>query len=370
MLPLSRFSLPVLLLLVCLSGQASAEVIKDLYEVQIPVKSQSREERFDALYEALIQVLIKVSGSTAMLANADPSTQLILQKPNNYIQQFRYRSVQTNSPGRNSAPRTELVLWIRFDEKAINTVLRERGQQVWGRTRPTALVWLIVAENGDRVLMSNQDKHPSVLNLENYARQRGLPLQFPYLDLTDRGQVSISDIWGNFEGPILQASNRYRPEAVLVGRLFRKEDNTWSARWSIYQDGRREDLDVDGEAQLESTIQPVISQTTETLAKRFAVVTNTSEEVSSDVLIEVSGIKSLVEFNKVVKYLASLTVVSKVEPYVVNGSTATFRLTTQSGRLDVAQAIDLGRVLTAQNQIQVLADGKVVKPDLVYQLKQ
>lgn len=124
---------------------------------------------------------------------------------------------------------------------------------------------------------------------------------------------------------------------------------------------------MDGGLLIDS-ISPAITKTAETLAQRFAVVG--TEENNDDVLVEVTSVGSLAEYNKVVKYLTSLTVVRKVQPYSVSGQSASFRLTTQSGRLDVAQAIELGRVLVVQHQVQIVGDGKSLKPDLVYQLKQ
>ena len=356
-----------LFLAICLASPVQAEVVKDLYEALIPVESQSKEDRQEALREGLVQVLIKVSGSTTLIVGEDPVVEMALEKPNTYIQQFRYRTVQAGTLNSTRSTRTKKVLWIKFDEKAINTLLRNNGQAVWGRTRPITLVWLIVAEQGKRQLLSGQDKHNAVSVLENYAKERGLPIKFPLMDLTDRSKVTLSDIWGNFEGPIMQASERYRPEAVLVGRLYKGTNGVWSARWSIYQDGRREDTDMDGE-QLTDAINPVIGRTAEILKERFAVTT--TEEKSDDVLLEVKGVKTLEQYNTVIKYLTSLTVVSKVQPYSVGNQSAGFRLTTQSGRLDVAQAVELGRVLRVSPHPVQLGDGKSQQPDLVYQLAQ
>ncbi|MDH5407481.1 MAG: DUF2066 domain-containing protein [Gammaproteobacteria bacterium] len=350
-----------------LLNPAHAEVVKDLYEAIIPVENQSKETRQEALREGLVQVLIKVSGSTKLILGEDPVVEMALERPNTFIQQFRYRSVQARTLSSTQSRRTERVLWIKFDEKAVNKLLRNNGQAVWGRTRPTTLAWVVVADKGERKLLNAKDKHAAIEVIENYAKERGLPIKFPLMDLTDRSKVSLSDIWGNFEGPILQASERYRPEAVLVGRLYKGVSGSWTARWSIYQDGRREDADMDGE-QLTDAINPVIGRTAEVLKERFAVVA--TEESTNDVILEVKGVATLAQYNKVVNYLNSLTVVSKVQPYKVASNSAGFRLTTQSGRLDVAQAVELGRMLTVSPHPVQLGETKTLQPDLVYQLKQ
>lgn len=365
MLPLFRIFLASLILLASFASPARAEVLNDLYEVLIPVETQARAERADALRVGLIQVLVKVSGSSVLQVEDDPVVELALENVSSYIQQYRYRSVKVNP----ASSKTQRMLWVKFDEKAINKLLRNNGQPVWGRTRPHSLIWLIVAEQGDRQLLSNKDKHPTVTAIETFARQRGLPIRFPLMDLTDRGRVSVSDIWGNFEDPIMQASKRYSPEAILVGRLYKTVAGTWSARWSIYQEGQREDLDMDNLETLEPVVLPVIAKTAQSLAKRFAVVANVEEINDNSVVLKVTGVTSLSEYNKVVKYLKSLTVVSKVEPFHLSNESASFQLTTQSGRIDLAQAIELGRILVVENQLDVAGEAKTVKSDLVYRLK-
>ncbi len=342
---------------------AQAVVIKDLYEALVPVETQSRAERKVALTTGLIEVLTRVSGQT-LIVSEDPENPLVMavQNSTRYTRQFRYRKSSKGS--------SKLNLWIKYDEKAVNNLLQNNEMPVWGHTRPATLVWVVVTENGRRKLISNSDKHALKNAMKWIANKRGLPLSFPLMDLTDRGNISISDIWGNFEDRILSASQRYNAEAVIVGRLYKTTSAAWSARWSIYQQGRRQDIDVDGEINLQVAVTPIIAQAAQSLAQQFAMVK--TEEISEDVSIRISGVSSLKKFNHVIKYLKSLAAVSDVSPLVVGGDVATFKLTTQSGRLGLAQAIKLGHVLAqpltvAGVQSQPVASGE---PDLVYQLVQ
>lgn len=353
-------------LLACYCGfwaaTAQAVVIKDLYEALVPVETQSREERISALTTGLIEVLTRVSGQP-LIVSEDPEDPLAIaiQNPTRFTGQFRYRQ------GRAGA--TKLDLWIKYDEKAVNDLLQSNNKPVWGHTRPPTLAWVVVTENGRRTLLSNSDKNAVKDAMKWIANKRGLPLSFPLMDLADRGNISVSDIWGNFEDRILQASQRYDAEAIIVGRLYKDTSDQWSARWSVYHRGERQDLDVDGEQNLLAAVTPVIAQTAETLAQQFAMVK--SEEVSEDVTIKVAGITSLKEFNHVIKYLKSLAAVSEVSPVIVGGEAASFKLITRSGRLSLAQAIRLGHVLAEQSPVtagtQLPATGG---PDLVYQLVQ
>lgn len=343
------------------AATAQAVVIKDLYEALVPVQTQSREERKTALTTGLIEVLTRVSGQTLTVSEdlEDPLV-IAVQNPTRYTRQFRYRKSRKGG--------SKLNLWIKYDEKAVNNLLQSNDMPVWGHTRPPTLAWVVVTENGRRKLISNSDKHALKNAMRWIANKRGLPLSFPLMDLTDRSKISISDIWGNFEDRILQASQRYNAEAVIVGRLYKGPSTAWSARWSIYQQGRRQDIDADGEADLRIAVTPVIAQAAESLAQQFAMLKN--EEVSENVTIKVSGVGSLKEFNHVIKYLKSLAAISDVSPLIVGAEAATFKLATRSGRLGVAQAIKLGHVLAEQLSVAGSELPATDGPDLVYQLVQ
>ena len=333
-----------------------AVVIKNMYESLVPVETQSREERKTALTTGLIEVLTRVSGQTLLLSEdpEDPLT-VAIQNPTRFTRQFRYR--------KNKKSDSRLNLWIKYDEKAVNNLLQSSNLPVWGHTRPPTLAWIALTENGRRKLISSTERHEVKSVMKLIANKRGLPLRFPLMDLTDRGSISISDIWGNFEDRILSASQRYNAEAIIVGRLYKGTSGDWSIRWSIYQQGQRHDMNVDGEQNLHVAIAPVIAKTSEELARRFALVQ--TEEVNENITVSISGITSLKEFNHIIKYLKSLSAVTEVSPLMVGGEAAKFKLSTRSGRLGVDQAVKLGHVLV--EQVPAPPAGEA---DLAYQLVQ
>ena len=338
------------------TGAAQAVVIKNLYEALVPVDTQSREERKTALTTGLIEVITRVSGKTLLLSE-DPEDPLAMaiQKPTRYTRQFRYR--------KNTRGNSRLNLWIKYDEKAINNLLQSSDLPVWGHTRPSTLAWIALSENGRRKLLSNSDQHEVKTAMKWIANKRGLPLTFPLMDLTDRGSISISDIWGNFEDRVLRASQRYNPEAIIVGRLYRSSAGVWSVRWSTYQQGQRKDVSADDVRDIYVAVAPVVARTAEEMAERFAL--SSVEEVREDVTISIAGINSLKEFNRIGKYLKSLAAVNDVSPVMVGEDVAIFKLVTKGGRLGVAQAINLGHTLAEQ----VPAPPAGVA-DLAYQLVQ
>ncbi len=105
---LHKSFLIVILSLLCFSA-GWAETVVDLYESEIPVEDQSPEVRQQAVHDALEEVLDKVASvhGTTLTRNIRDKA---LRRAEHYIQQYRY---------------TELGLWIRFDNRAIDELLQQ-----------------------------------------------------------------------------------------------------------------------------------------------------------------------------------------------------------------------------------------------------
>ena len=342
--------------LLTLPLQLQADVINDLYLAEVPVVSQDREERQEAVRAGLNQVLVRVTGSNQVLTA--PAIEAALTQPTRYVQRFRYQKQE-------QAGQTQLMLWMRFDEGVITKLLHDNQMPVWGRTRPATLLWLVVDDRRKRTLISNDSKTDEARRIiEEQARLRGLPLRLPLNDLADRASLSVTDIWGNFEEAILQASSRYQTEAVLVGRVYRASANSWSGRWTLYSEGRQQNWQTSGDS-LEVALLPGISQTTEILAQRYAQVESV---ITSDQLrVKVQGVNGLPDYDRVVRYLVSLDAISQVQPHTINDDGVIFTLTSRRGRLAVSQAIALGHTLVvdASQSLPLPSAGENTPPDSV-----
>lgn len=368
----------ILFIILYLSASANAPLwadqVTDLYEVTVPVASQDKQERSDAIRTAFSEVLVRVSGRADIVRSADyPNIQTAIETATHFAQQFRYRQL-TPQPG---SDQPAFALWVRFDETAITRLLRTNNLPVWGTTRPSTLVWLAIDERGHRELLGNNSKQEALSILLEQAKRRGVPLTLPLLDLTDRSSLRVSDVWGNFESTILKASQRYQTEAVLVGRMYQGYGG-WNARWSLYADSRRRDWSLTG-ASINEVLLPGIDITAETLAMRYAQV---GESNDGRILLQVKDIKNLADYNRSLKYLKTISAVSAVNPYEVAAHTAIFELSTAAGRLGIARAVSLGHTLVSEPvQTVPIPDlpvtgattdktesKKEIVPDLIYRL--
>lgn len=325
--------------LIWLASPLRAEDVPGLYEAEVPVESQARDVREVALRVALQQVLVRVTGRRMVLSMAD--IEPLLEQAPRYVQQFRY---QTREVKGQSEPQE--LLWVRFDKRAVDRLLHEQRLPVWGRTRPATLVWLVVDDRRERELLSNDMDNPARQILEQQARLRGVPLRFPLMDLTDRSAISASDVWGNFEDNLLQASARYDTEAVLAGRLAKTASGGWSARWTLYQDRGRQNWNASAQ-QLEEAIVPAIDQLADVLAEQFARLGQNDQ--SEKLRVRITDVKGLAAFHRVMNYLKDLALVEDVRIEQMEADRLDLILTSRHGRMAINQAVSLGHTLKTES---------------------
>ena len=130
----------IIVALTALAPIASAADV-DLYEATVPVSDQSTETRVRALQMAMATVLVRITGDRAVASGN--AGQRILRRAPQFVQQYRYarRAVPLGEFGPIS---DEMVLSAEFDAKALNGAVRDADLPLWGKERPTTLVWMLV----------------------------------------------------------------------------------------------------------------------------------------------------------------------------------------------------------------------------------
>lgn len=351
---------------------AQAVEVEELYEARVPVPTQTRESWQSAVKAALSEVIVRVTGNSDVLREQGVGE--LVAQAQRFVQQFRYETLPPSASSGTDGATPAQSLWVRFDEKALTTRLRELGVAAWGRLRAPALVWLAVDDGRERFLLASGSNHEAVDLMQEQARRRGLPLRLPLFDLTDRSMVRVSDVWGNFSDPILQASKRYEVDAVLVGRVYRERSGGWRGYWHLYQ--------VDAPAGWESVggslaevLDSGIDGTTKAMAKRFAALGAT--EGTAAVLVRINDVNNVQDYARVTSYLESLASVVRVDPYIVEPTAVLYRVTTRGGSSLLAHAISLGSNLAAEaadamsydgGTVPVVVDPSRVVADLNYRL--
>ena len=329
----------LLLVGVCLLavGQVAQAVRLDaLFQAEVPAAGRTAEARREALTRALGQVLVRVTGDETVVG--DPAVQPLLRDAGRYVVQYRFSEPPADPRDEeNSGP--ELLLWAQFDEVALARALREHGLPYWGRDRPDVLVWLAVDDHGNRFLVSETSDDPLASALRESAQRRGLPVNLPLLDLQDQQAVHFSDLWGGFFGPVQRASERYRPQVVLIGRVGSAAAG-WSGQWSLLGAGASSEWSVHG-ATPEEVVDRGVAEAVGLLATQYAMVDTTP----GSRLLAVRGVTGLGDYARVQRYLASLSPVEQVQVALVGPDQVRFALRLNAPEQNLLQLIRLGRVL-------------------------
>lgn len=321
---------------------AHGAVVQGLYESEKVVPSQSKSARAEAMKSALTEVLAKVSGRPDV--GTVPDVVGALENPRNYVQQYRYHKIPDNSYLSTEAAAGSQIIWIRFDERAVNKLLQKANLPVWGRTRPATLVWLAVQQDGARYMIGSNSPEEVRYALENEAKRRGVALVLPLLDVEDQNRLSFQDVWNNNQESVFLASRRYQAEAILVGRMSLSGNDQWQGRWILYEGGQG--LSWNSQGNLASQLlDSGIVGSLEILGSKYAQVYDNS--TPGEFNIAVTDIKSLDQFARVSNYLQSLEQVKDLYPTHIDDNSVAFRLDIRGNSKGLIQTIGLGNVLAA-----------------------
>lgn len=342
---------PWLLLLAALISApwAFAEQVENLYEATVPVDGQSAQARGDGIRTAFARVIVKVSGDRGLINH--PELAGITQKASAYVQQYRYKSLETLGDD-VASDAGDRLLWVQFDERAVNRLLRESGVPVWGGTRPSVLVWLGQEEGARRDLLSLEQEAWLRAHLDRVGRSRGISFIWPLMDVADRSAIRVSDLWGGFDENIRSASARYQPDVILVGRMTRQGGGRWRGEWLLYlpdkvnrwQSGAddRTALAADG-----------LNQTVDALALRYAP--QQLAEGGSEIRIRVHGLSRLEDYVLVKEYLQSLAMIEQLDLLSADSEKVNFKVRIHGGREALERGIQLGAVLEPEESLDYAA---------------
>lgn len=304
---------------------AHAVEVSDLYSATVILDPDDEDSQATAYRNALVQVLVKVTGSQVVATTTD--FEALFPNPARYVLQLR------------GGAGNELT--ISFDGEAIESVLRAAGHPVWGSDRPLTLVWLAVDRGGgEREIVSAEapertdgaarsiDQNQLLRErIRDVASRRGIPVLLPLLDLVDLNSISFSDIWGGFDEELLQASTRYGVNSVLVGRL--RLGGVPMLRWRYYFAGERQDWSDD--------LEDAIHRLADFQAAQFAFSGSAALET---VELRVAGVDSIESYAQVQSYLARQRLVEELTLIQVSGDRLDFRLRVRGGADRLARVID------------------------------
>src|SRR3990167_694648 len=301
-----------------------------LYQVALPIASQSDGLLVEAVRQGFIQVLTRVSGDLSIASNAviAPTLGHVMD----YVQEYRY----TPSGDTRAAA---FILHVRYDAPFINQLLNKAGVDYWKESRPLILVWLAVT-NADNVTdMVSEDVHPDILKaMQTQGERSGLQLIFPMMDSADMDLVSAATIVNRNVVTLKEAGKRYAPEAMLIGHI-KAGAPFETGQWQLVVNATQSDFETEGTT-ISQLTGAALNQVTQKLSKH---VTAKSADVPERWLtLAVESIVEKSDLAALVQYLKQLSLGRKVQllsvtgtrvemDVLVNGSPAMFQQAAEAG---------------------------------------
>jgi hypothetical protein len=198
---------------------AGAVAVPGLYSAELNVAQAGVQPLPEQVEAGLERVLVKLAGVNDVASL--PTYGEIMGQAQALLREYRYLG------GAGGSSRLSLG----YDQSQLDALLQAANIRGPGQQRPVLLLWLVhkPAGAGEDYIPAD---HAALQALLAQAQRRGLPLQQPLLDLQDLQQLAPQALWQLAQDPVLQASRRYQPEAVLAGRVW-VEGGLWFSEFEF-----------------------------------------------------------------------------------------------------------------------------------------
>lgn len=318
-----------------------AEVVPTLYQYETLVKSQSERERTAAAAAGLAEMAVRISGVSG--AADTPAVKSAIGSALRLVESFGYESTteQIESNG-TQVEATRLIL--RYAPAAIDRLLQSAGLPLWPANRPSILLWLVDNDPEVGLRVATEVEQADVIAAAKAAaRRRGLPLTLPLLDMEDQLAVSAENLWQLDTTTLIPASERYHPDAILVGRYARQPDGQIQINWLQLHKEEQSVFDSRG-ADVHTAIGTGLDQAASYLAGLYAFMPQTGKAQS--VVMELQGIQTFADYIKAINYISSRAMVTRADPVAVQADTLRLRLALTSDVARLRDELALGKQLT------------------------
>lgn len=333
-----------LLLALGTSAQAAFVVVPGLYTAETVTDARDDDAREAGLRNALAQVIIRVTGQLSVAGQ--PEGRQVIDQAESLVSQFRFEPIEPEPdadapPPDDDAepPPVQYRLTASFVPGAVDNALRNAGLPVWPPRRPRTLVWL-VTDSGQGIV-DDSDKQRRAGALLDAAQARGLPLEFPLMDLEDRRSIDAADIRGGFDDRIRAASTRYDTAEVLVGHISRS-GSLRTARWTLLDPRQGGQRWTQTTRSTDAALTEGIAELADRLVQRYAGGGN-GPRAAIDVAVR--GITGLDDYGRVLNMFQRLTAVDDTLVHAAHNDVVVFRLMSGATVANLARAIDVERVI-------------------------
>jgi hypothetical protein len=320
---------------------AAAEQVVDVYRAEVLVASQAVGERNTAARTALRDVMVRVSGD--MTVPNQPEIRTAINQAQIYLQEFSYASTDERLE-RDGKLLPARLLILKFSPQSIERLLRDARLSIWPASRPKLLVWSIFRDTAGA--LHRVPDEPITQALYQQATLRGLPLTLPQQDFEDNIALPSDSLWNIDEVVIKQASERYKPDAILIGRYSQDSNGQWQGSWQLlHSSGNTPFEDRAGDAP--TLFVRALNTVTDNFARLYAIV---PRESGPDVIVlRIEGVSDFAAYKNLQRYLAGLAMVKRMELLQAEGAQQLVRLHIDGDQTLLLSTLELGKKLFPLN---------------------
>lgn len=334
---LARLLATLTFLLVAVQVYAGQQV--DIYRAEALVTSQQASERATAARGGLREVMIRVSGDRA--AADHPTIASAISQAQNYLHEFSYASTDKRIES-DSGSKPATLLIMKFSPVGIEQLLRDAGLPLWPANRPKLMVWMISEDN--QGAQHRVPDEPALQAIYAQAAVRGLPLLFPLQDFEDTIALPSELLNELDEESIRGASERYKPDAILAGKLTQSPDGQWQSSWLLIQNNDVQPVDGSG-ADLAAQISSAIDYSADQFARQYAIVPRAGNTDPDVVVLRINDVADFADFKQVQRYFEGMAMVKHFELLQAEGNRLTVQLQIEGDLTLLSSTLDLGKKL-------------------------
>jgi len=306
----------------------------NLYSGEVLVPSQSEADRVEALPDALIQVLQKLSGKREMPAS--PALDQALANADKLLLSFRYRRVDRTGP--DGTVIKELRLIAQFMQSTVDQLVQQAGLARWRQERPAVQIWVAIDDGFNRQLKPVEFVY-AWESMEDIAATRGLPIGWPELDDEELQLIDMRLVWGGFTDYLVERGAPADGVAIIAAR---REGPQWVLRWNL-SSGEQHWNWRNSDQELMFALAQGIHQMTDRIAAENTIAA--SDQGLWTVEISIGEVKSAEDYAGLLEYLQSLSVVTTVEVVAAKPGRVYFRLQLNASSEHLSEAFSRGTVL-------------------------
>lgn len=323
----------IVILFVLATGKAHA-LQMPIYEGTVILGAGQAESDEAALREALVQVLVKVSGDRSLPSDAGIGAALTNVGPITLS-----ASIRTREDGAR-------ILIANFDPGSVHERLTLLGRGVWQADRPPLLIWLGI-DDGSRKQIASASQIAALGVMTERAHARGIPLLLPKMDSVDQNRINPVTFWAAPSQTFVAAGLRYGVKTMLVIRL--SHGSAWQAHVTLI-DGQTYESWSQDDAQSNTLLANLVDAATDRLARRYAI--EAQGTALGEVTATIEGMRDATDYAGIVGYLRKLEFVRDLQVLGVKGERIELNMQLAVGAARLKQLLRLdGRL-----ELEVLDD--------------